>query len=163
MDGRLSALRIRPATSGDDATLLALDVGDPGTGFPSVFARQRDSFFGEHEPSATLVADLDGEVVGYLTLAHPTSLPENAHVSAIHGFDVRADLRRRGIGRALLDEAARTVQAAGGSKISLGVLATNPGARSVYEKAGFVVEGVQVGEFVVDGEPVDSVMMARHL
>jgi ribosomal protein S18 acetylase RimI-like enzyme len=160
VDGRLS---LRPATTDDDASLLALDVGEPGTGFPSVFARERDSFFGAHEPSATIVAVLDAVVVGYLTLTHPTALPENAHVFAVEGFTVRADLRGRGIGRALLDEAARTARAAGGTKLSLGVLSSNPTAQSVYEKSGFTVEGVQVSEFVIDGAPVDGVLMARPL
>jgi len=156
-------LILRPATADDDAALLALDVGEPGTGFPSVFARQRDSFFGDHSPADTIVAVRDAEVVGYLSLTHPTSLPENAHVFAVEGFTVRPGLRGRGIGRALLDEAARVARAAGGTKLSLGVLATNPGARTVYEKAGFIVEGVQVGEFVIDGEPVDGLLMARTL
>jgi ribosomal protein S18 acetylase RimI-like enzyme len=160
MDGRLS---LRPATPDDDAALLALDVGEPGTGFPSVFARERDSFFGTYEPSATLVAVLDSDVVGYLTLTHPTPLPENAHVWQVEGFTVRPEVRGRGVGSALLDEAARTARSAGGTKLSLGVLATNPVARAVYEKAGFTVEGVQVGEFVIDGEPVDSLLMARPL
>ena len=39
----------------------------------------------------------------------------------------------------------------------------NPGARRLYERAGFVVEGVLRGEFVLDGVPVDDVLMARYL
>lgn len=160
MDGRLS---LRPATPDDDAALLALDVGEPGTGFPSVFARERDSFFGSHERASTLVAVLDSDVVGYLTLTHPTSLPENAHVWQVEGFTVRMGLRGRGVGSALLAEAARTARTAGGTKLSLRVLSTNPLARAVYEKAGFGVEGVLVAEFVIDGDPVDDVLMARPL
>jgi ribosomal protein S18 acetylase RimI-like enzyme len=160
MDGRLS---IRPATLHDDDALLRLDVIEPGTGFPSVAARQRSSFFGANDPSQTLVAEVDGTVVGYLSLRHPTPLPENAHVFSVEGFTVEPAHRGRGIGRALLDAAAAHARARGGTKLSLRVLGSNPRARRVYEAAGFAVEGVLAGEFVIDGSPTDDVIMGRRL
>lgn len=160
MDGELT---LRLATADDDADLLALDTGEPGTGFPSVFSRERSSFFGSASPSDTLVAEVDGSVVGYLTLTHPTRLPENAHVWAIEGFTVHPSWRRRGIGRALLDEAAREARRRGGRKLSLRVLSTNLGAQAVYEAAGFRTEGILRGEFVIDGTVVDDVVMAHPL
>ncbi len=160
MDG---ALTVRAATPDDDATLLALDTGEAGTGFPSVFARERSSFFGSAEAADTLVAEVDGSVVGYLTLTHPTRLPENAHVWSIEGFTVRPDWRGRGVARALLDEAGREAARRGGRKLSLRVLSTNPRARAAYEAAGFEVEGVLREEFVIEGESVDDVLMARPL
>ncbi len=160
MDGELT---LRLATADDDEALLSLDTGEAGTGFPSVFARERDSFFGSHTPSDTLVAEVDDTVVGYLTLTHPTRLPENAHVWAIEGFTVHPSWRRRGIGKALLDEAAREARRRGGRKLSLGVLSTNPGAQRVYRAAGFEVEGIQRGEFLIDGVAVDGIVMAHPL
>jgi ribosomal protein S18 acetylase RimI-like enzyme len=162
VDRRLDAT-IRPATPADDSALLALDIGEPGTGFPSVFARERTSFFGSAEPSSTLVAEVDGAVVGYLTLTHPTSLPENAHVVAIEGFTVHPERRGSGVAQALLAEAAATARRQGGTKLSLRVLSVKARARSVYEAAGFVVEGVLAGEFVIDGHVVDDVLMAMAL
>jgi RimJ/RimL family protein N-acetyltransferase len=47
--------------------------------------------------------------------------------------------------------------------VSLRVLATNPRARRVYERAGFSVEGVLREEFVLDGAFVDDVLMARRV
>jgi RimJ/RimL family protein N-acetyltransferase len=47
--------------------------------------------------------------------------------------------------------------------MSLRVLATNHAAIRAYRSAGFDVEGVLVGEFVVDGQAVDDVLMARTL
>lgn len=162
MDGRLTP-HIRRARTDDDAALLAIDVGEPGGSFPSVVARERISFFASSEEASTLVAEVDGVVVGYLTLCHPTQLPENAHVFSIVGFAVRPELRRRGVGQALLDAAKAAATRSGGAKLSLRVLASNERARQAYAAAGFSVEGVLAGEFVIDGTPVDDVLMATTL
>ncbi|WP_298460106.1 GNAT family N-acetyltransferase [uncultured Cellulomonas sp.] len=45
-------------------------------------------------------------------------------------------------------------------RVELGVYTVNPRARHVYERAGFVVEGVRRAALVFDGERVDEVMMA---
>jgi ribosomal protein S18 acetylase RimI-like enzyme len=160
VDGRLN---VRTATPRDDATLLDLDVGEPGTGFPSVFARERASFFGTGDPSATLVAELEGDVVGYLRLGHPTPLAENAHVVSIEGFSVAGSRRGTGVGRALLEYAKSTARRRGATKLSLRVLSTNARAIAVYTAAGFTLEGVLVAEFVIDGRPVDDLIMAVAL
>ena len=69
--------------------------------------------------------------------------------------------RDRGLGseaiRLLLDHA---FTASDLHRIELGVLAFNPRAQHVYERAGFVVEGRRRDAFVFDGEPVDEVVMA---
>lgn len=147
----------------DEAALTDLDVVDPGTGFPSVAERRTEGFFAARDPEDTLVAEVSGRLAGYLTLTHPTSLPENAHVWMIHGFRVAPEFRGQGLGRALLDEAGRTVRARGGRKLSLRVLASNRRARAVYAAAGFVVEGVLGQEFTIDGVPVDDLLFARYL
>jgi RimJ/RimL family protein N-acetyltransferase len=61
--------------------------------------------------------------------------------------------------RAAVDEARRR----GARKLSLRVLATNPGARRLYERCGFVVEGVLREEFLLDEVFVDDVLMACDL
>ena len=160
MDRRLT---VRPGTADDDAALLALDSGEPGTGFPSVFARRRSTFFGSSLPADTLVALVDQTLVGYVSLTHPTPLPENAHVTAVDGFTVARAWRREGVGRALLAAAVDEARRRGSRKVSLRVLSTNERARRVYAAAGFVVEGVLRDEFVIDGHPVDDVLMAMAL
>lgn len=47
--------------------------------------------------------------------------------------------------------------------LGLRVLSGNTVARALYERCGFVVEGVLVGEFVVAGQLMDDVLMARYL
>ena len=46
---------------------------------------------------------------------------------------------------------------------TLRVLGPNATARALYERAGFVVEGVLREEFHLDGRYVDDVLMARDL
>lgn len=111
----------------------------------------------------TPVADMSGRLVGYLSLTHPTPLPENAHVWLIDGFRVAPECRGQGAGRALLAAAERTVVARGGSKLSLRVLASNQPARALYAAAGFAVEGVLRQEFLIDGILVDDLLLARHV
>lgn len=45
------------------------------------------------------------------------------------------------------------------SQITLSVYAFNPRALSVYEKAGFVTDSVDVGELEYEGERIDSINM----
>ena len=82
-----------------------------------------------------------------------------------HGSDVRAIATRGelGAGRALIDAAAAEARARGARRLTLRVLGPNAGARRLYESAGFVVEGIQHGEFVLEGREVDDVMMALDL
>ncbi len=47
--------------------------------------------------------------------------------------------------------------------MTLRVLGHNHAARGLYESAGFVVEGVLRGEFLLDGVYVDDVAMALDL
>ncbi len=83
-----------------------------------------------------LVAELDGEVVGYLEMAPATPLASNAHVRHIVGLAVLPSHRRRGIARALLSAAVEQAQSAGSMKLFLRVLEPNVEA----QRCGFEVE-----------------------
>ena len=51
----------------------------------------------------------------------------------------------------------------GARKVTLRVLGHNVGARRLYERCGFLPEGVLWGEFLLEDRLVDDVLMARHL
>lgn len=159
---------IRPATKADDAELLEIDHvtwsprWSPGTP-PD---RERDpTFFREQHggPEAFLVAELDGVVVGYVGLHPAGGLASHAHVRIIDGLGVLPAAQGCGVGEALVRAAVERARAEGAAKVTLRVLGTNPTARRLYERCGFGVEGVLVGEFVIAGAPVDDVWMATHL
>lgn len=69
--------------------------------------------------------------------------------------------RNRGYGsqaaQLIIDHAFRTL---GFNRIELEVYAFNPRARHVYERLGFLVEGIRRQALWWDGEPVDAIMMA---
>ncbi|MGV9286032.1 N-acetyltransferase family protein [Streptomyces sp. NPDC003719] len=156
---------IRPARSEDEQPLRLLDRAtwsyqhavSPPPG-------PDDPFFREHSgPADHLVAELDGGLVGYVRLGFPTPLASNTHVRQIRGLAVADAARGHGVGRALVRGAVAEARRLGARRITLRVLGPNTAARRLYESEGFTVEGVQPGEFFLDGSYVDDVLMGRSL
>lgn len=159
---------VRPATIDDDRILLEIDhaTWSPAWSPGAPPDRERDpAFYREQHggPEGFLVAELDGDVVGYVGLHPAGDLASHAHVRIIDGLGVLPAARGRGVGEALVRAAVERARADGAAKVTLRVLGTNPTARRLYERCGFDVEGVLVGEFVIEGSPVDDVWMALHL
>ncbi|ANP54613.1 ribosomal protein S18 acetylase RimI-like enzyme [Streptomyces griseochromogenes] len=157
---------IRIALPGDDRELALLDRVTWST-LHAVVPEPRPPyapFFGErHTPEDTLVAELDGCLVGYVLLGFPTPLAANAHVRQIQGLAVRDEARGKGVGRALIRAAIEEARVRGARRITLRVLGHNTPARRLYASEGFVVEGVLPEEFLLQGEYVDDVIMGRSL
>lgn len=160
-------IEIRPARPGDDAALLAIDFATWTTTVspaPAPEPGERTAFFSEDRgPDHYLVADLDGVVSGYVVLQQNVPLPAHDHVLEIGGLAVSPAAQGRGVGRHLVDGAVAEAGRRGATKVTLRVLGPNAGARRLYERCGFIVEGVLRGEFVLDGRLVDDVLMARYL
>ncbi len=158
--------QIRRARLGDEAGLAALDAGawTPESGFPSVTAAADGSFFTpDYPPQAHLVAEVGGQLAGYLRLKPMTRLPENAHVFGVLGLAVAPAARRRGVAAALLEAAEDQARARGATKLSLRVLSTNDSAIRLYERMGFEHEGRQHQEFLIEDSYVDNVLMAKQI
>lgn len=155
---------IRQATRADHDQIAALDVltWSP-TNSPGPPPADDANRFERRPPEDFLVAELDGEVLGYVALGHPTPLAASRHVVEIQGLAVHPDHGGQGLGMALVDAAIAQARRRRARKISLRVLAPNTGARRLYERAGFTLQGHLVGEFILDGEPVDDLLMALHL
>jgi ribosomal protein S18 acetylase RimI-like enzyme len=159
-------IAIRPAVASDEAELTQVDLESwSHLSSPSRRPGPSWTFFANDrvQREDVLVALVDGQVAGYVQLARATPLAASDHVRMISGIAVAAGHRRRGVGRALVDAAAAEARARGATRLTLRVLAPNSDARDLYESAGFVVEGTLRGEFVLDGELVDDVLMARSL
>ncbi|MEU6216239.1 GNAT family N-acetyltransferase [Streptomyces sp. NPDC047022] len=158
--------RIRRATLTDEETLARIDR-ETWSPLHSVQPRPRPPygpFFTERWlPGDHLVAEAEGIVVGYVRLAFATSLLSNAHVRQIQGLAVADEARGAGVGRALLRAALDEARRREARRVTLRVLGHNTPARKLYESEGFVVEGIQPGEFLIEGEYVDDVLMGRTL
>jgi ribosomal protein S18 acetylase RimI-like enzyme len=115
------------------------------------------------DTEGVIVAEVEGEVAGYVALGHPTGLASNRHVLSVRGLAVAPGFQGRGLGRALLRAAVEEARRRGARRLTLRVLGSNSAARALYESSGFTVEGVQRGEFLLDGDYVDDVLMAMSL
>jgi GNAT superfamily N-acetyltransferase len=81
------------------------------------------------------VAEEDGRIVGEL-LCHLLRLPSRDGLELLlYSIGVRASHRRRGVGRALVEEMLRWMRAEGVREVW--VLADNPGAEEFYAACGF--------------------------
>ena len=159
-------IEVRAARPGDERALTTLDRATWSTlTSPAPPPAEIDwSFFNEKvEIRDVLVAVVDGDIAGYVRLSHPFPIASSAHVFTIAGIAVDPAFRRRGVGRALMDAAAAEARSRGARRLTLRVLAPNTAARTLYERSGYVVEGVLRGEFHLDGEYVDDVLMALDL
>jgi ribosomal protein S18 acetylase RimI-like enzyme len=157
---------IRTATLDDEDDLGRLDR-ETWSPLHAVMPRPRppyEPFYNERfGPRDHLVAELDGELVGYIRLGYPTSLACNSHVRQIQGLVVAEAARGTGVGRALLRAVQTEARRQGARRIALRVLGHNAPARKLYESEGFVVEGILPEEFFLEGEYVDDVLMGRSL
>ncbi|HZO49882.1 MAG TPA: GNAT family N-acetyltransferase [Gaiellaceae bacterium] len=164
-------IRIRRAEPGDAAALcrLAEQVGrEPGAWLLTTemwrgVAEERRYLRAvrRHPDAAVFVVEADGDVVARLSLARDPH-PASRHVADL-GLMVAAPYRRRGIGRALLEQAVRWARESGVRKLELHVFPWNTPALRLYESFGFVQEGVRRGHYVREGEEVDAILMAYRL
>jgi ribosomal protein S18 acetylase RimI-like enzyme len=79
------------------------------------------------------------------------------------GMGVHKDFRKRGIGTRLINEAIGKAKEKGLERIELEVFASNTPAIKLYEKAGFVVEGVKKKARKLDGVSDDMIQMALFI
>jgi len=109
----------------------------------------------------SLVATIDGDVVGNLGLHAAGKTPRRRHVGSI-GMAVRDDRHGRGVGTALMNAA---IELADGwlnyQRLELTVDTDNLAALALYRKFGFTIEGTCRAYAFRDGQYVDSYAMAR--
>ena len=114
-----------------------------------------------HPDAAVFVADDGGEIVGRLSIARD---PHHAsrHVADL-GLMVAEGHRRRGIGRALLEQAVAWAREAGVIKLELHVFPWNEPAIKLYDRFGFEREGLRRDHYRRGGEYVDAILMAYRV
>jgi L-phenylalanine/L-methionine N-acetyltransferase len=111
--------------------------------------------------SYPLVALVDGEVVGELTLYNASNSPRRRHAGGL-GMAVRDDWQGKGVGTALMHACIELADNwLNLSRLELDVYTDNePGIR-LYKKFGFEIEGTLKKFAFRDGEFVDVYAMAR--
>ncbi len=161
----MSQIEIRHVTI-DDAPALQQLYAQPDTQagtlqlpYPSLKMWQ-DRLTNLREGVHSLVACLDGKVVGQITLEVNQS-PRRRH-TAHFGLGVDVNYRGRGIAQAML---AAIVDLCDNwlavERMELTVFTDNAPAIAVYRKFGFEIEGTARGYALRHGEKVDAHFMAR--
>jgi putative acetyltransferase len=159
-------LIIRRSRPADAAALAALFDGpraQAGTlqmPYPSV--EQWEKRLTDPPPDlVSLVAEVDGELVGSASLQVLTARPRRRHAGTI-GMAVRDDWQGRGVGTALM---AALVDLADNwynlRRLELEVFCDNAAGLALYRKFGFEVEGTLRDYAYRDGAYADTYVMAR--
>ncbi len=161
-------ISIRPAEPGDAQPLVEL-AGEVG-GEEGAWLLTTDAWrtvseerrylraVRRHPDAAVYVAEDEGSIVARLSLARDVH-PASRHVADL-GLMVAASHRRRGIGRALLEQAVVWAGSTGVLKLELHVFPWNEPAIALYESFGFEREGLRKGHYLRDRVPVDAILMA---
>lgn len=165
------SVTIRPARPDDAAGLVQLgsSVGrEDGAwlltseGWRSVAEERRYlRALRRYAHAAVFVAEDGDDIVGRLSLARDNH-PSSQHVADL-GLMVAASHRRRGIGRALLEQAVSWARDTGVRKLELHVFPWNEPAIRLYETFGFEREGLRRDHYRRNGKYVDAILMAYRL
>ena len=140
----MSDLHIRPGVEDDAPAILALIHGlaeyenaNPAD-VPVDQATLRESLFGARPAAEVLLADVDGETVGFALFFHNFSTWQGRHGLYLEDLFVRPAMRGRGIGKALLVALARIARERGCARMDWAVLDWNTPSIEFYKSLGAV-------------------------
>jgi RimJ/RimL family protein N-acetyltransferase len=109
--------------------------------------------------SMILVAEVDGQLVGYLMVIAGNAF-RNKH-SAYIVIGISKKFRGQGIGKALFIALDKYAVENNLHRLELTVMTSNLAAIRLYERAGFVKEGVKKDSLLVNGKYADEYYMAK--
>jgi RimJ/RimL family protein N-acetyltransferase len=168
----LPGARMRTAGPGDAAALLRLqrrldeetsfmllEDGERGTSAEALAGHlDRAARSGN---SVVIVAEIDGDLVGYVELAGGSFRRSRATAYLVIG--VIAQASGKGVGAGLLAQAKDWAAGHGLHRLELTVMAHNHRATGLYQRAGFSIEGRRSQCLIVDGRFIDELYMAALL
>lgn len=117
--------------------------------------------FRQSDNSTILVAEKDDELIGYV-LARGGNARRNKH-SAYIVTGVLKQYRGQGIGTRLFNRLEEWAVSRGVTRLELTVVTQNVNGLSLYEKAGYNIEGTKKNSLIINGEFVDEYYMAKIL
>lgn len=164
-DGRRWTLRPARPTDGRALAGLFADVRREGRWLittPGSVSEPSEAFWiGEMIRAAehlVLVAEADGDVVGNVLVSVDRGVATE-HIGVL-SITIDQEWRDVGIGTEMVAAAQRWTRERGLRKLSLGVFPDNERAMAVYEKRGFVREGLRRRQYRAGDDFRDEVLMA---
>jgi len=107
------------------------------------------------------VATAEDQVVGWCDISRHF-FPAHRHRGSL-AMGIIPAYRGKGLGRRLLLAALNQARTAGFIRVELSVHADNTRAVALYERIGFISEGVQRRSVLIDGCFIDTINMALML
>ena len=151
-------MEVRPARPDDARAIAAVHVRSWQAGYRGIIAGAildaitvddrerlwRGYLTDPDDEIRTLVAEQNGEVVGFVSLAAESrdddAAPGVAEIPALYVDPARW---RSGAGRALVEAALERLRAGGAAEVSLWVLEDNERGRAFYAACGFTADGAR--------------------
>lgn len=150
-------ISIRPGTTDDVEEVFLLERGVPEAPHWSkaeyeAMVRQPEGQGGVQR--CLLVAEIDKTLIGFAVGKVVTA----AECAELESVAVLSAIRRMGVGGRLCREAIAWCRRQGAVAMELEVRSASAQARALYERLGFVVEGVRAGYY---REPDDDAVLMR--
>lgn len=108
-----------------------------------------------------LVVENDKEIIGFLSAQR--GVPNRIKHTAYIVVGIRKAFQGKGIGTEFLKKLDLWAQQKNITRLELTVICNNIMAKHLYEKNGFVIEGIKKKSMFIDGEYVDEFYMAKLL
>jgi GNAT superfamily N-acetyltransferase len=133
---------VRPAHEGDVSALARL-MGE--LGYPTSDAQMTARFavIAARDDIATFVAELDGAVVGMISVSVSPSLYRADMAGAITALVVLPEARGHGTAPALMAAGEQWLREHGCEKVSVQPSSSRTGAHRFYEKLGYANTGIR--------------------
>jgi len=128
-------LTLRPATDDDAERIASLFTDEGYPSGPSDIVERLGRFSSEH--SRVIVADNDGEVLGFVAIHALPRFEHSDRVLRVMALVVDAGVRERGVGRLLMEEAERIGRDLGAAFAEVTAGHHRPDARRLYEDLGY--------------------------
>lgn len=125
----------RPALPGDAERIAALFTDEGYPSGPSDIVERLERFAGED--ARVVVADLDGEVLGFVAVHAIPRFEHSDRIVRIMALVVDPGVRERGIGRLLMEEAERFGREIGAAFAEVTAGHHRPDAHRLYEEIGY--------------------------
>lgn len=132
----MAAVLIRDASPGDAEALARLNRDEMGYDYPVGKTREKLAALLESGKDKILVAELDGQAVGYVHL-NDYDLLYAGHMKNIMGIAVDSRCRRMGIGKRLLAAAEGWARESGAEGVRLVSGESRMGAHAFYRSLGY--------------------------
>ncbi|WP_379134317.1 GNAT family N-acetyltransferase [Paenibacillus sp. sgz500958] len=140
-----------------ESSFMLLEPDERHTGQQMI--REMIVNFEDSESSIFIGAEVEGSLVGYLSLRGGT-VRRNRHCGYIV-MGIIQEYQGLGIGKELFREMNEWARAHHITRVELTVMTHNTRALALYTKNGFTIEGTKVKSLKVDGQYVDEYYMSK--